>query len=92
MIISQYLNMTHAELESEIGKQKKKINSAKETIKLLRKLQIATEAESEKKKPQDPQVTQTQAGKSNKQNVQTPQSTPIQNPEMERKAFNGSFR
>lgn len=73
MIISNYLKMTHAELEEEILKQRKKIDTAKETIKLLRKLQIASVAESEKKKQQNPQSTQSQ----------------MATHEPERKAFNG---
>ena len=92
MIISNYLKMNYTELEDEISKQKKKIDSAKETIRLLRKLQIAVEAEAEKKKPQNSEVTQTQAGKPNNQNIQNPQSTSTQKPELERKSFNGSFR
>ena len=39
--ISNYLKMTAEELESEINKQQRKINSAKETIALLKKLQVA---------------------------------------------------
>ncbi len=39
--LSNYLKMTAEELDSEITKQQRKINSAKETIALLKKLQIA---------------------------------------------------
>ena len=41
MIISNYLKMNYTELGQEIDKQKKKIESAKETIRLLEKLQVA---------------------------------------------------
>lgn len=46
--ITKYLKMNYEELDNEISKQNKKINSAKETISLLRKLQIADEAKSKK--------------------------------------------
>lgn len=39
--ISKYLKMNYQELENEISKQNKKIASAKETISLLKKLQVA---------------------------------------------------
>jgi len=41
MMISNYIKMNYDELAQEINKQKKKIESAKETIRLLEKLQIA---------------------------------------------------
>ena len=41
MTISNYIKMNYEELAQEITKQKKKIESAKETIRLLEKLQIA---------------------------------------------------
>jgi hypothetical protein len=40
--ISNYLKMNSEELEKEISKQNKRIASAKETIALLKKLQIAS--------------------------------------------------
>lgn len=40
--ISNYLKMNYEELEKEIAKQNKRIASAKETIALLKKLQIAS--------------------------------------------------
>ena len=52
MNYSPFLKMNYEELEIEISKQKKKIESAKETIKLLKKLQIAELAESDQKKTQ----------------------------------------
>ena len=63
MIYSNYLKMTNEELEKEISKQKKKIDDAKETIRLLRKLQLAAEAEAEKKKQQTSQPEQPQKPK-----------------------------
>lgn len=48
-IISNYLKMTATELEEEITRQNKKISSAKETITLLKKLQIAANASSDSK-------------------------------------------
>ncbi len=42
--ISNYLKMNSEELEKEITKQNKRIASAKETIALLKKLQIASNA------------------------------------------------
>ena len=50
MVISNYLKMNYDELGKEIEKQNKKIKAAQDTIKLLRKLQIAESAGSEKKK------------------------------------------
>ncbi len=44
--ISSYLKMSYSELEEEINKQSKKIAAAKETISLLKKLQIAANATS----------------------------------------------
>jgi hypothetical protein len=52
MIISNYLKMNYTELEQEIDKQKKKIESAKETIRLLEKLQVAEVANQNHKKSQ----------------------------------------
>lgn len=42
--ISNYLKMNYEELEKEIAKQNKRIASAEETIALLKKLQIASNA------------------------------------------------
>ena len=50
MILSKYLKMNFDELGKEIEKQNKKIKSAQETIKLLRKLQVAESSSSEKRK------------------------------------------
>ena len=50
MAISNYLKMNYGELGKEIEKQNRKIKAAQETIKLLRKLQIAESANSEKRK------------------------------------------
>lgn len=50
MVISNYLKMNYDSLGKEIEKQNKKIKAAQETIKLLRKLQIAESASSEKRK------------------------------------------
>lgn len=44
MLISNYIKMNYNELGEEITKQRKKIAAAKETIKLLEKLQIAEQA------------------------------------------------
>ena len=44
--ISNFLKMTAEELENEISKQQRKINSAKETIALLKKLQVAASVNS----------------------------------------------
>ena len=43
-MLSNYLKMNAEQLEEEIAKQNKKISSAKETISLLKKLQIAANA------------------------------------------------
>ncbi len=44
--ITNYLKMNGSQLEEEISKQNKKIQAAKETISLLKKLQIAEAASS----------------------------------------------
>ena len=62
--IANYLKMTAEELENEINKQQRKINSAKETIALLKKLQVAASVSTsttQKPKPQPVQPTSTQA-------------------------------
>ena len=41
MLISNYLKMNYDELSKEIEKQNRKIKAAQETIKLLKKLQVA---------------------------------------------------
>jgi hypothetical protein len=48
MNISAFIKMNSNDLSVEIEKQKKKIKSANETIKLLEKLQIAENAKSGK--------------------------------------------
>ena len=48
MNISTFIKMNSADLASEIEKQKKKIKTANETIKLLEKLQIAESVKSGK--------------------------------------------
>ena len=53
MVISNYLKMNYDELGKEIEKQNKKIKTAQETIRLLRKLQVAESASSEKRKPEN---------------------------------------
>lgn len=53
MIISNYLKMNYDELGQEIVKQKKKIETAKETIRLLEKLQIAVTAQANQQKQQN---------------------------------------
>lgn len=50
--LSNFLKMNAEELEQEINKQNKKIQSAKETIFLLKKLQIAANATSTNTNPQ----------------------------------------
>ena len=40
--ISNYLKMNSSDIEKEISRQMKKISSAKETIALLKRLQIAS--------------------------------------------------
>ena len=44
MTVGTYVKMNSAELSKEIDKQKKKIKSAQETIRLLEKLMIAENA------------------------------------------------
>ena len=56
--ISNYLKMTADELESEITKQQRKINSAKETIALLRKLQVAASVNTTNQQKQKVQMQQ----------------------------------
>ncbi len=56
--ISKYLKMNFEELEAEINKQNKKIASAKETISLLKKLQIATNANVKKERMPVPQFNE----------------------------------
>ncbi len=61
--ISNYLKMTADELENEINKQQRKINSAKETIALLKKLQVAASvnpANQQKQKVQNQQPAKPQ--------------------------------
>ena len=62
MMISNYIKMNYAELGQEINKQKKKIESAKETIRLLEKLQIAENA---KQKPQNHPIANSVQGENN---------------------------
>ena len=52
MNIATYLKMNYEELGIEIEKQNKKIKSAQEVIRLLKKLQIAESATSEQKQRQ----------------------------------------
>ena len=85
MIISSYLRMTVEELEKEICKQKKKIESSKETIKLLRKLQIAASAEADQKKPQQSPSSKPAFDQPAKQ-----QNQKAQNPMPGKGAFNGA--
>ena len=59
MTISNYIKMNYEELAQEITKQKKKIESAKETIRLLEKLQIA---ETAKQKSQNKQFVNSTNG------------------------------
>ena len=47
MTISSYLKMDYEALEKEINKQNRKIENAKETIRLLKKLQVAEKAKTE---------------------------------------------
>ena len=56
--IANYLKMTSAQLEEEINKQNKKITSAKETISLLKKLQIAASVSERNQQQRPPQVNQ----------------------------------
>ena len=55
--ISNYLKMNAEELENEINKQNKKISSAKETISLLKKLQIAANATNHNQQRPQPQMS-----------------------------------
>jgi len=57
MQISNYVKMDYGQLAKEIEKQTKKIKTAQETIKLLKKLQIAETANSERKKTDNTQDT-----------------------------------
>lgn len=56
--ISKYLKMNSEELEIEISKQNKKIASAKETISLLKKLQIAADNSTKKQHIPVPQYAE----------------------------------
>ena len=49
--LSNYLKMDFNELEKEISKQQRKLTSVKETIVLLRKLQVATQSTNENHQP-----------------------------------------
>ncbi len=95
MNYSPFLKMNYEELEIEISKQKKKIESAKETIKLLKKLQIAELAESDQKKTQQlpsskPEFDQT-AKQQNQQTKKPQQPVPSkpqsQNQESQKQPF-----
>lgn len=61
--LSKYLRMNSIELEEEINRQTKKIASIKETISLLKKLQIAEDSTNSKQK--HPVPTFTESDKSN---------------------------
>jgi len=54
--ISNYLKMNASQLEEEINKQNRKISSAKETIALLKKLQIAASVSGGNPQQRPPQM------------------------------------
>ncbi len=62
--ITNYLKMSSAELEEEISRQKKKINTINENIQLLKRLQVAANAspKSNKSAPVNSNFQQPQKG------------------------------
>lgn len=53
-IISNYLKMNTSDIEKEISRQMKKITAAKETIALLKRLQVAAAGNVQHRSPVNP--------------------------------------